>query len=66
MTVQTLPDADLEALAAQMEAWGSQVQGRAANKFAGYLRLTLSANHLPDRRTEQHRRAERPPALPHP
>ena len=48
VTIQTLPDADLDRLAKQMEAWGGQVQGRAANKFAGYLRLSLPANHLPD------------------
>ena len=48
VTIQTLPDADLDRLAKQVEGWDGQVQGRAANKLAGYLRLSLPANHLPD------------------
>jgi len=47
VTIQTLPDADLDRLAKQVEGWDGQVQGRAANK-PGYLRLSLPANHLPD------------------
>ena len=46
VTVQTLPDADLEPLAAQVEAWGGDVQDRAANTLAGYLRATLPADRL--------------------
>ena len=46
ITVQTLPDADLDALAGQVAAWGGEVQGRAANDFAGYLRASLSTGRL--------------------
>lgn len=48
VTVQTLPDADLDSLAKQVKALGGAVQAQSANDFAGYLRLSLPANHLPD------------------
>jgi len=48
LTVQTLPDADLDSLAAQVESWGGEVQSQAANSIAGYLRLSLPADRLPD------------------
>lgn len=43
LSVLTLPDADLDALAAQVEALGGAVLGRAANAFDGLLRVTLPA-----------------------
>ena len=46
VTVQTLPDADLDALAGQVEGWGGEVQGQAANAIAGYLRASLSTDRL--------------------
>ncbi len=48
ISVQTLPDADLDALAERVEAWGGEVQGQAANDFAGYLRGILSTGRLTD------------------
>ncbi len=46
VTVQTLPGADLDALAAQVEAWDGKVQGRATNAIAGYLRASLTTDWL--------------------
>jgi subtilisin family serine protease len=43
---QTLPDADLSALAAQIDAWGGRVEGQASSPIAGYLRATLPASRL--------------------
>lgn len=48
LTVQMLPDADLAGVAKQVETWGGQVQGQAANATAGYLQVTLSAGRLTD------------------
>jgi subtilisin family serine protease len=48
VAVETLPDADLNALAAQVAGWGGTVDGRAANALAGYIRATLPANRLDD------------------
>lgn len=43
LSVLTLPDADLDALAAQVEALGGAVLGRATNAFDGLLRVALPA-----------------------
>lgn len=48
VTVQTLPDADLDSLAAQAEVWGGEIQGQAANAVAGYLRVSLPSDRLPE------------------
>ncbi|MEA3396340.1 MAG: S8 family serine peptidase, partial [Chloroflexota bacterium] len=48
LTIQTLPNADLDRLAKQVQALGGDVQRQSANDFAGYLRLTLLATHLSD------------------
>ncbi len=48
VTVQTLPDADLEALTQQVAAWGGRVQDRAVTAIAGYLRLELPGARLLD------------------
>jgi hypothetical protein len=46
--VQTLPDADMPALAAQVAGWGGRVEDQSANAIAGYMRATLPATHLGD------------------
>ncbi|HEY89405.1 MAG TPA: hypothetical protein G4N98_06695 [Thermoflexia bacterium] len=46
LTVRTLPDADLDRLAQQVQALSSDVQRQSTNDFAGYLRLTLPGTHL--------------------
>ena len=46
--VQTLPDADLEALASEVGQWGGQVDSRSQSDTAGYLRLSLPPGHLAD------------------
>jgi subtilisin family serine protease len=46
VTAQTLPDADLGALVAQIVAWGGQVESQASSPIAGYLRATLPASRL--------------------
>jgi hypothetical protein len=46
--VQTLPDADLDALSQTIASWGGTVAGRAANAIAGYLRAMLPAARLGD------------------
>ena len=38
----------LSGVAALIETWGGQVQGQAANAYAGYLRVTLPADRLSD------------------
>lgn len=48
LAVQTLPDADLEALAAQVIAWGGQVEARFAGEMSGYLKVDLPAARLGD------------------
>ncbi|HEX5690408.1 MAG TPA: S8 family serine peptidase, partial [Roseiflexaceae bacterium] len=48
VTVQTLPDSDLGALAAQIANWGGRVDGQSTTSLAGYLRVTLPAAHLGD------------------
>ncbi len=47
LTVETLPAADLDALAAQIASLGGHVQHRAHNTLAGYLRVVLPAAALP-------------------
>jgi hypothetical protein len=48
LTVQTLPDVDLEALAVQVEAMGGTVQSQSGNQLAGYLRVTLPTGRVDD------------------
>lgn len=48
ITVQTFPDADLDALAAQAATWGGAVEERGANATAGYLRMALPTDRLSD------------------
>lgn len=48
VTMQTLPGTDLDSLAKQVKALGGDVQAQSANDFAGYLRLNMPANRLPD------------------
>ena len=48
ITVQTLPDIDLDGLAGRVESWGGQVEDQAQNPLAGYLRLTLPSDRLTD------------------
>lgn len=48
LSVQTLPDADLDALAAAVTALGGSVESRAANELAGYLGVRLPAIALAD------------------
>ncbi len=46
VTLQTLPDADLAALAAQIAAAGGVVQAEARNATAGYLRAVVAPTRL--------------------
>ena len=46
VTIQTLPDADLESLAEAVRAWGGTVQLVAATERAGYLRAVLDRDDL--------------------
>lgn len=48
VTVETLPDANLEGLAEQIAAWDGTVAGRGGNAAAGYLRVTLPPDRLDD------------------
>jgi Subtilase family len=48
VAVETLPDADLNALAARIAGWGGTVEARATNAIAGYVRATLPAGRLGD------------------
>jgi subtilisin family serine protease len=48
LVVQTFPDANLTALAAQIGAWGGTARGSAANSIAGYLRAELPSARLAD------------------
>jgi len=43
LSVQALPDADLSALAAQVEALGGSVTAQSADEMSGYLRVKLEA-----------------------
>jgi hypothetical protein len=46
VTIEALPDADLDALAAQIAGWGGAVVGRSSNQFGGYLRATVPAGQI--------------------
>lgn len=48
VTVQTIPDADLDHLLAQVQTWSGEVQSHAVNELTGYLRVVLDARHLYD------------------
>ncbi|MFP4394550.1 MAG: S8 family serine peptidase, partial [Anaerolineales bacterium] len=48
ITVQALPDADLDALAAQIAAWGGKSTMRAQRMTAGVLRVTISPDNVVD------------------
>jgi hypothetical protein len=48
VTLQTLPDADLAALAARIAAAGGAVQAEARNDAAGYLRAVVEPKSLAD------------------
>lgn len=52
VVIQTLPDADLGALAARVAAWGGTVAGRSASALAGYLRVELPSSRLNDLATQ--------------
>ncbi len=46
LQVATLPDADLDSLAAQVEALGGSLRSRSSGDLAGYLRLSLPASQV--------------------
>ncbi len=46
ITVETLPDVDLQSLAAQIEALGGTVEGTAANEFSGYVAVQIAPRQL--------------------
>jgi hypothetical protein len=46
--IQTLPDADLPALAQQVEEWGGTILAQSHNELAGYLRAELAPVRFPD------------------
>ena len=48
VSVQALPDVDLDALSRAIETLGGEILAQSANPFAGYLRVRLPANRLPD------------------
>jgi hypothetical protein len=48
VTVQTLPDVDLDALMDQVSAWGGEIQRYGRNNGASYVRVTMAANRLDD------------------
>lgn len=46
LTVQTLPDTDLDQLASQIESLGGTVQAQAANAMAGYLHINIPDHRI--------------------
>jgi subtilisin family serine protease len=48
LSVETLPDADLDELAARIRAWGGRALDRTANDFSGYLEVALSEDRISD------------------